>query len=285
MSTDNAQLFDKLGFLKHEHLSHVSVTKKSISAFDAAYSLGYKDSLKLGYARLNVEKRIFNCCGTSGLENLGFFLPEGEPGQEIVTILLQTMQYWEIKDYSFQQSPDLMFVVTDGQIKYNTPDTIYSWMLNHGAKKVDQFPNHVHGPYDLHLYRWNPHDCEQQLLDEKWIWFNTSMSFIPYYMKETWEKRYDKPAASAAVLEQAQEVVQQRLGGADQRVDVRPAFGAGIPQLDAVPNLPQQVNAANANPGPQWNPPKQGVQNLAAEGVGLNQPRYRQGQPKWPKGK
>jgi len=219
-----------------------------------------------------IETRLFNCCGTSSFERMDYEPSNPEALQEAVTLMCQQMQYWEIVNSGFSQSPEALFVVTESfKDHWARSGDIFTWLMNHGAEEVGHFPNGVHGPEELYLFKWNPKRCQLQMENEGVIWFNTDHSFIPYYARELWENEINgiEPTGEA-IPEQAPQVEQRGLGGADGVQHVGPPQRVGVPKLDPIQNLQEQANQRAANIDAWWNPANQGVQAHAVEGVPVN---------------
>ena len=176
--------FDFLDFSSYRHLKIQETDTRSYDKVTRVVEGSYNSTV------FQIETRLFNCCGTSGFEHMDYKPGCPEALQELVTLMCQQMQYWGIVNSGFSQSPEALFVVTGSfKNRWSSEDDIFTWLMRHGAEEVGHFPNGVHGPEELYLFKWNPKRCEEQLKDEKVIWFNTDCSFIPYYAKELWKKR------------------------------------------------------------------------------------------------
>jgi len=264
-----SSVFTDVGFLDFSSYRHLKIKVSDDDIYDKLTQV-VADRHSNGDFR--IETRLFNCCGTSGFERMGYTPVCREAWQELVTLMCQQMQYWEIVNAGFSQSPEALFVVTESfKNRWSHEGDIFTWLMKHGAEEISHFPNGVHGPEELCLFKWNPKRCQKQMEDEKVIWFNTDHSFIPYYAKELWEKEINgiEPTGEA-VSEQAPEAEQRGLGGADGVQHVGPPQRKRIQQLDPFQNLQEQANQRKANLDAFWDAVDKRVQANAVEGVPVN---------------
>jgi len=263
-----SSVFTDVGFLDFSSYRHLKIKVEGIDTYDKCTKVvgdRYNSTL------FQIETRLFNCCGTSGFEHMDYAPLNPEAMQELVTLMCQQMQYWEIVNSGFSQSPEALFVVTESfKNRWAREGDIFTWLMNHGAKEVGHFPNGIHGPEELYLFKWNPKRCQKQMENEGVIWFNTDCSFIPYYAKELWEKEDGIEPTSEAIPEQAPQVKQRGLGGADGVQHVGPPQRYGIQQLDPFQNIQEQANQRKANIDAWWNAANQRVQAHVVEGVPVN---------------
>lgn len=239
---------------------------------------------KKGYRLLwRIESRLFNCCGTSGFENLAGRAQSDEMMQEIICAICEHMPYYPSPNAdgmprwggsknwysSFGNWPDALFIPTVEDkahyLRYPRDRYILAELFQLGAGELITIENEVHDSSGLVICSWNPKHCVDAL-KEKYLYFTDETHFIPLYLKEEYENHVRQlqdqasaratlsAKASPAVAKQADQTVERRPPGAPPVGDVGFVHRADVQQ----PN-PNQNNQNWVNFNPNRNPFKQGI--------------------------
>jgi hypothetical protein len=109
---------------------------------------------------VQIAKPVFACCGAMEMCGMGAssYLPKLEHArQDFMTAFLR---YVGITSTHY-------FICTDSQVAQmkDDRDCVFKFLLELGAKKVDDTPNQVHGPAHMDLYVWAPNLNKDKILN------------------------------------------------------------------------------------------------------------------------